>query len=140
MKIGEAASKLGINTKTIRFYESIGLIPPARRTASGYRDYDEADIERLEFIKSAQRFALSLDDISEILAFRERGEPPCDYVLGLVEKEISELDGRIREMRALRKELGALVRRAQNIPRDGDGYCRLLRHHEEGNGRHDSPA
>lgn len=130
MKIGELAAQLGINTKTIRFYESIGLIPPADRTPSGYRDYGEEDVDRLAFIKSAQRFGLSLEDISEILALRERGERPCDYVLTVVQREISDLDGRIREMRALRKELLELVERAQDLPDDGKAYCRLLSHRE----------
>lgn len=134
MKIGELARRLGINTKTIRFYESIDLIPPADRTPSGYRDYGEEDADRLAFIKSAQRFGLSLEEISEILALRERGERPCDYVLGVVQGEISDLDHRIKEMRALRKELVELVGRARELPDDG-GYCRLLSHRDVSSGQ-----
>lgn len=130
MKIGEAADKLGINAKTIRFYESIGLIPPARRTRSGYRDYGQEDVERLAFIKSSQRFGLTLDDISEVLAFKERGERPCDYVLTVLQRDIADLDKRIKGMRALRKELVELVDRAQDLP-DNGGYCRLLSHRAE---------
>lgn len=131
MRIGEVAERLNINTKAIRFYESIGLIPPADRTPSGYRDFDEEDLERLAFIKSAQRFGLSLEDISEIIALRERGERPCDYVLAVVQREISELDGRIKEMRDLRRELVGLVERAQRLPDDPEGYCRLLSHRRQ---------
>src|SRR3546814_457103 len=80
MRIGELAARLAINTKTIRYYEGIGLLPPPDRTASGYRAYDEDDVERLTFIKTAQRLGITLDEIREILAFRERGERPCEYV------------------------------------------------------------
>lgn len=129
MRIGQAAERLGINPKTIRFYESVGLIPQAQRTSSGYRDYSEEDVQRLAFIKSAQRFGLSLDDIAEVLAFKERGERPCEYVVDVVRREISDLDRRIKEMRSLRKDLLELVDRAQDLPDDG-AYCRLLSHRE----------
>lgn len=134
MKIGEAADKVGVNPKTIRFYESVGLIPPAARTPSGYRDYGDEDLERLAFIKSAQRFGLTLEDIAEVLAFKERGERPCEYVLDVVKREISDLERRIKEMRALRNELLDLVDKAQDLP-DNGGYCRLLSHQKStGNG------
>lgn len=80
MRIGELAARLGLNTRTIRYYESIALLPEPERTASGYRTYDEADVERLAFIKSAQRLGLALDEIREVLALRERGVTPCGYV------------------------------------------------------------
>ncbi len=76
MRIGELGERLGVNTKTIRYYESIGLVPEPERTSSGYRIYSEADVERLVFIKSAQRLGLALDEVREILALRERGRRP----------------------------------------------------------------
>lgn len=129
MKIGEAAEKVGVNPKTIRFYESIGVIPPAPRTTGGYRDYGQEDLERIAFIKSAQRFGLTLEDIAEVLDLKERGERPCEYVLDVVKQEISDLESRIKEMRRLRKELLELVARARDLP-DSGGYCRLLSHQE----------
>ncbi len=84
MRIGELADQLGINTKTIRYYEEIGLVPRAPRTPSGYRDYREADVARLAFIKSAQRLGLSLEEVREILSLRERGEAPCAYVRDVI--------------------------------------------------------
>src|SRR5947209_4275125 len=99
MRIGELADRLHVTTKSIRFYESIGLLPEPARTPSGYRDYAEADAERLTFIKTAQRLGLSLDEIREIIAFCDRGEQPCGYVAELLHRQAVELDGRIREMR-----------------------------------------
>jgi DNA-binding transcriptional MerR regulator len=128
MRIGELAKRANVSTKAIRFYESSGLLPDPPRTPAGYRQYREDDEERVLFIKSAQRFGLTLDEISEVLAFKERGEPPCDYVVNVVKREIADLDGRIRDLRALRKELIAVVDRAQQTEGNGKGYCRLLSH------------
>lgn len=76
-QIGEAARHLGINPKTIRYYEEIGLIPEAQRNRSGFRVYSQAEIDRLAFILRARALDFSLDDIGEILALRERGVAPC---------------------------------------------------------------
>src|SRR5437870_94459 len=82
LRIGQLAERLGLNTKTIRYYESIGLLPSPARRPSGYRVYGEDDADRLAFVRTAQRFGLRLDQIREVLAFRDRGERPCDFVLG----------------------------------------------------------
>jgi len=128
MRIGELADRLGVTTKSIRFYESIGLMPDPRRTPSGYRDYAEADAERLTFIKTAQRLGLSLDEISEIIAFRDRGQQPCGYVAGVLHRQVADLDRRIREMRHLRDELEALEARAAAGGHDGATFCHVIEH------------
>lgn len=74
MRIGEVADRLAVNPKTIRYYESVGLIPEPRRTESGYRDYDEEDFDRIRFIKTARRLDLALNEIREILAFETGGK------------------------------------------------------------------
>lgn len=128
MRIGELAERQGITTKAIRFYESIGLLPEPERTPSGYRAYGDVDAERLTFIKTAQRLGLSLDEIREIIGFRDRGEQPCRYVAEVLQRQVSDLDRRIREMRTLRDELKHLQARAAA----GDGpegqYCRVIEH------------
>ena len=117
MRIGELAQQLEVNPRTLRFYETVGLLPEPDRTSSGYRDYDDDAVERVRFIKSAQRLGLSLDDIKEILAFKERGELPCVYVLGVIDKEADALDHKIAELQALRKDLKTLQSRARRIPK-----------------------
>ena len=128
MLIGELAERLGVNTKTIRYYESIGLVPEPERTASGYRVYTEDDVERLVFIKSAQRLGLALDEVREILALRERGGAPCNYVQGLISQEVAQIDRRLVELRGLRAELVALERRAQDSPAAKGSICGLIEH------------
>ncbi|MDQ1418883.1 MAG: hypothetical protein QOJ52_845 [Acidimicrobiaceae bacterium] len=140
MQIGELAQRLGVTTKTIRFYESSGVLPAPARTQSGYRQYVEADVERLTFIKTAQRLGLSLNEIAEIIAFRDRGEPPCGYVRTVLRRQVTELNARIEEMRRLRNELRHLEARASDVSSDRGTYCQLIEHSERAqraDGNHD---
>jgi DNA-binding transcriptional MerR regulator len=130
MRIGELAERLNLNPRTLRYYESIGLLAEPERTHSGYRDYSDVDLERVQFVKSAQRLGLSLDEIKEILAFKDRGELPCDYVLTVIEREAEDLNRRIREMKQLRDELKILKEKAQRVPkarlRDDACVCHII--------------
>ena len=130
MRIGELAQRLNLNPRTLRYYESIGLLAEPERTHSGYRDYSDVDLERVQFVKSAQRLGLSLDEIKEILAFKDRGELPCDYVLTVIEREAEDLNRRIREMKQLRDELKILKEKAQRVPkarlRDDACVCHII--------------
>ncbi len=108
MRIGELAAHLQLNPKTIRYYEEIGLLPRADRSASGYRRYDERDVERLGFIRRAKTLGLSLDEIRDILAVQGIGEPPCGQVLNLIDTKISAIDRRMAELAAFRTELATL--------------------------------
>jgi DNA-binding transcriptional MerR regulator len=130
LRIGQLAARLGINPKTIRYYESIGLLPAPERRPSGYRMYGAPDLERVAFIRRAQRFGLRLDEIGEILALRDRGQRPCDYVLGAVRRELADLDRRVAELNASREQLAALVRRADRLPAAEARFCDLLEHRE----------
>lgn len=128
MRIGELANQLGINTKTIRYYEEIGLIPRAPRNSRGYREYSDTDADRLTFIKTAQRLGLSLEEISEILLLRERGERPCAYVRDVIAHQLDSINKRITELRALRTELRQLRDTADNIPEVDGATCRIIEH------------
>lgn len=91
----------------------------------GYRLYSKRDEERLRFIRSARRIGLSLGEIRETLAFRERGERPCAYVSEVVEKRLDEVDRQLRELHSFKAELQQLrdrMRRDGPADRDGD-YC-----------------
>lgn len=128
MRIGELAERLGVTTKAIRFYEQIGLLPDPTRTPSGYRSYQDVDAERLVFIKTAQRLGLSLDEIKEIIAFRDRGERPCGYVAEVLQRQVTDLDERIREMATLRDELRRLQARAASGATTNSKYCGVIEH------------
>jgi MerR family copper efflux transcriptional regulator len=129
MRIGVLASRSGVSTKTIRYYEDIGLVRAQRRLASGYRDYDESALDRLAFVRAAQAVGLSLGEIRSILALRDGGDIPCGHVLDLLRSRSAELDQRIAELRSLRGELHRLVERADALdPADCDPrrICHLI--------------
>src|SRR5215211_6702121 len=116
-------------TKTIRYYETIGLLDPPQRTASGYRNYDANAADRLGFIRAAQAAGLTLGEIRSIVALRDRGVTPCGHVLQLLTARAADLDRRIAELRRLRGELDRLVERGQYLdPADCDPrrICHLL--------------
>lgn len=129
MRIGELADEVGVNPKTVRYYESIGLLPDPARTDAGYRVYGADDVDRLAFIRRAQQLELTLDEIREILALRETSQRPCDYVLSVAQRHLTDLDDRITQMQRARAELAALIEHAAQAPADPDAYCSLIEHH-----------
>lgn len=128
MQIGEVARRVGVNPRTIRYYESIGLLPEPARTASGYRDYGPDDIDRIAFARRATELDLRLDEITEILALRDRGERPCNYVLDIARRRVDEIDERIQAMQRAREELARLIDRAPATESDDACYCELIEH------------
>lgn len=129
MRIGELAERSGVSTKAIRYYEDIGLVPPAPRLESGYRDYEPSMVDRLAFIRAAQAVGLSLGEIRSVVALRDEGQTPCGHVRDLLRTRSAELDRRIAELRALRGELNRLVARAEALdPADCDPQriCHLV--------------
>ena len=131
MRIGQLAKTVGVDTPTIRFYESVGLLPePARRT-SGYRDYDQSDVERLRFVRQARLLELPLDDIREILALRDRGQVPCPSVREVIAREAEAIEERIGQLVTLRVELLRLHQLATELPDNPPGetrVCHILEH------------
>lgn len=129
LKIGELAKRLDLNPRTIRFYEDAGVLPPPARTRGGFRLYGEQDVERLRFVKAAQRVGLSLGEIKEVMAFRDRGQAPCRYVAAVIEERLSEINERMRDLRALKAELTELRTRMREhggvAERDGS-YCHYI--------------
>lgn len=118
LRIGELAQISGVPAKTIRFYEEIGLLPPALRAENGYRLYNMEDIGRLRFIRNARSLGFTLDDLKEVLALRDRGEAPCRYVARLLEQKAVEIEERIRQLQELQQGLQQLVSQAANLPDD----------------------
>ncbi|HVA08320.1 MAG TPA: heavy metal-responsive transcriptional regulator [Acidimicrobiales bacterium] len=128
MKIGELAARAGVTTKTIRFWESTGVLADPTRTSSGYRDYGPESIDRLEFIRHAQTAGFTLAEIGQVLAISDDGRPPCEHVTELIHQHLSDLDHRIRELNDTRNRLREFAERAADQdPTTCDGYCAILR-------------
>lgn len=128
MRIGQLADQVGVNPKTIRYYEQIGLLPEPVRTVSGYRDYGPDDVDRLAFVRRATELDLHLSEIREILALREQGARPCGYVLEVAQWRLTELDERIAAMQQARDELRHLLARADGSDTAAGDYCQLIEH------------
>src|SRR5437899_1469507 len=84
MRISELANRARVTSKTLRYYERIGVLPAPSRSASGYRDYRPDALDRLGFIRASQAVGLSLGEIRQVVALRDRGEAPCDHVYQLL--------------------------------------------------------
>ncbi len=109
MNIGEASKISKVSAKMIRYYEQIGLIPPADRTDSGYRAYTPADVHRLHFIRRARDLGFSVAAISDLLSlWNDKSRQSAD-VKRLAQDHIAELDRRIESMRQMAKTLKALI-------------------------------
>lgn len=124
--IGALARRIGVTSRALRYYERIGLLAPSARTAAGYRLYSSQDAERVAFIRSAQTFGLSLDEIARILAVRDGGAPPCREVQALAEARMHALDDRLAALLALRAELTRLAHNAAEVEsacRSSDRIC-----------------
>ncbi|HEX8995909.1 MAG TPA: heavy metal-responsive transcriptional regulator [Ktedonobacterales bacterium] len=115
MTIGALARRLGVHPRALRYYERIGLLVPSSHTAAGYRLYSERDAERATFIRRAQTYGLSLDEIAGILAVHDGGAPPCRHVRALADSRVRELDARLAELLALRAELTQLAESATQV-------------------------
>lgn len=115
MQIGTVAARSGVSTKTLRYYEQIGLLSPAARTASGYRQYGEDVLDRLAFIRAAQAIGLTLGEIRSIIALRDRGETPCEHVVDLLRTRADDIARTITDLKALQRELDRVLTRAGRL-------------------------
>lgn len=133
MHIRDLARQTDVNPSTIRYYEQIGILPPAQRAPNGYRAYQADDVERLRFIAQARTLDFSLDEIREMLAFRERGEAPCAFVLRQIDGKLAEIDQRIAALQQMKADLRHLQAEAAEIPLTAIAasgcVCHLIENH-----------
>ncbi|MBL8669998.1 MAG: MerR family transcriptional regulator [Alphaproteobacteria bacterium] len=125
MNIGEAARLSGVNAKAIRYYESIGLLPPAERTESGYRQYSQADIERLRLIGRARRLGFSIEDVRRLVHLFGSGEGGKGDVKSVVLHHVAEIDRKISELSSIRHSLMEMVNRSEHEDVEGELLERL---------------
>ncbi len=118
--IGELAEQSGVNRETLRYYERRGLLSPARRTASGYRVYDGESAARLLFIKRAQAFGFSLEEIRDLLRMKPENPQSCNRVMSMLDGKIKELAERIREMERFHRQLARYRKHCGEALADGE--------------------
>lgn len=109
MNIGQASKATGVSTKMIRYYKSVGLIRPADRTDSNYRDFGERDINDLRFIRRARNLGFSVVEIGQLLALWRDRTRPSREVKAVAEKHVAVLDAKIAEMKSMADTLRHLA-------------------------------
>ncbi|MDP3814863.1 helix-turn-helix domain-containing protein [Pseudomonas sp.] len=121
--IGQLAKATDTKAVTIRYYEQLGLLPPAGRTPSGYRVYTPAERDRLLFIRRARSLGFTLDDVRELLGFADQRDASCTAVDAKVGEQLQQVRVRIRDLVALERELERLIACCQG---GGIKECRII--------------
>jgi len=117
MNIGTVAKRTGVSAKTIRYYESIGLIPNAARAENGYRDYGVNDVETLRFIKRARALGFSVEDVGSLLNLWHDKTRASGDVKAVALKHIVAVEERILELQSIRDTLKHLTQCCQGDER-----------------------
>ncbi len=108
MNIGAASRQSGLPSKTIRYYEEIGLMK-ADRALNGYRDYSTEDVHRLRFLQRARGLGFSVEECRELLSLYSDRERASSDVKAIAKEKLAEIDRKIEELTGLRLMLGHLV-------------------------------
>lgn len=123
MNIGQAAKASGLNAKLIRYYEGIGLIPEAGRTAAGYRIYGPHEVNVLRFVKRARTLGFSLERIQHLVGLWRDKDRESAEVKRIALEHVAELESKIAEMRAMSDTLQELANACQG---DHQPECPIL--------------
>jgi len=123
MNIGDLSREARVPTKTIRYYEQVGLLPEPARGANGYRHYEAVDIDRLVFLRRARAFGFTLEECRRLLDLLNDSDRKSADVKALTKSHLAELDAQLLELRALRKQLGEL---ADACAGDEGAECAIL--------------
>jgi len=117
MNIGEAAKASGVSAKMIRHYEDVGLIPAAARTDAGYRQYGDAGVHTLRFVRHARDLGFSIAEIGELVGLWHNRGRPSRQVKALAQAHIQELEQKAQELLAMKATLEHLVNRCHGDDR-----------------------
>ena len=137
MNIGEAAKLTGVSAKMIRYYEQTGLIPPANRTESGYRDYSERDVHLLSFVRRARDLGFSVEVIGELLELWTDDARRSADVRQLAQGHLGNLRRKIEELEAMSKTLETLI---DSCSGDHRPDCPIIADLEKSDGQNASRA
>jgi MerR family transcriptional regulator, copper efflux regulator len=123
MNIGQVAARAGVSAKTIRYYEDVGLIRPAARADNGYRAYSGTDVHVLRFVQRARSLGFSVEECRRLLALWQDPGRASGDVKAMALKRIAEIDGKMAELRGMRR---TLVHLAEHCHGDTRPHCPIL--------------
>ena len=131
LSIGRLSRETGTKVQTIRYYEQIGLMPEADRSAGGQRRYTTADLERLAFIRHARELGFALEVIRELLDLADNPGRSCDEADAIARRQLVLVEQRIRRLEALRTELGRMIEECSGGRVSECRVIEVLRDHSE---------
>lgn len=132
LKISELAARTGLSAHTLRFYEKNGLITASDRSEAGYRFYNDADIRRAEFVKTARNIGFSLEDIGQLLSIRvDKTSHSCQDVTDITRHKLDEVNTKIAELQFMQNTLQILLDSCCGGPEKAT-YCSIMDALEEG--------
>jgi Cd(II)/Pb(II)-responsive transcriptional regulator len=123
-QIGELARQADVPVETVRYYESLKLLPKPGRAANNYRQYTQVHLERLSFIRHCRSLDMSIDEIRQLLRVRDRPEADCAEVNAVLDEHIEHVGQKLAELQRLKRQLIALRERCQTASRGAD--CGIL--------------
>lgn len=110
LTIGDLARAAGIKVQTVRYYEQIGILPPAPRSSGNQRRYDDAARRRLIFVRHARELGFPLESVRELLELVDQPDKPCDRVDEIAKRQLEAVQGRLARLEALRDQLAHMIR------------------------------
>ena len=121
LKIGALAAQTGTNAPTIRYYESIGLLPTASRQEGGQRLYGAEDVRRLTFIRRCREFGFSVEQVRDLAGLMEDDARCCTEARDIAQAHLESVRAKLAELRALETEIAAFVERCDAACAGGPG-------------------
>ena len=123
MNIGKAAKLSNLTIKAVRYYANIGLVKPQQNISTGYRNYTDEELAKLKFIGKARKFDFSINECKELLSLYEDKNRTSKEVKRITLEKISQIDGKLKDLKDLKKELNFL---ASNCHGDDRPNCPIL--------------
>lgn len=132
LKISELSAQTGLSAHTLRFYEKYGLINASTRSEAGYRFYTEADVRRVEFVKTARNSGFALADIAQLLFIRvDKKSHSCQEVTDITQKKLAEVNAKIEELQFMQQTLAILLESCCGGPENAT-HCSIMEALDEG--------
>ena len=129
MRVNQVAKKTEVSADTVRYYTRIGFLNPSKDCSNGYKNYSQADVQRLRFIISARHLGFTVEDIGEILGEAGKGKTACPLVRKIIEQRLEEIEKRFKETQMLLTRMKAALRDWEGKPDKtptGHMVCHLI--------------
>lgn len=133
MRVNQLAALAEVSEHSVRYYTRIGLLHPRKNAANGYREFNQNDLKRLNFIVYARQLGFSIADIKLIVSEAEKGKSPCPKVRELIAQRLGETEKRFNETAALRTRMTSAIKQWRSKPDKiptGDMICHLIEEFE----------